>query len=273
MKRSHQRTGVDGTMDANETNSETKPEECHDITIAEFVTRGTEINDVLNQRLSDAREELEEAAKYLATLNMQMDFLQDTLLPDLHHASIDTSTYERMFSRMKRNTVDAYSSLRDCDVSVAESEHWKKNFLSLVNRTNDTSLREIRHLSCARLSAIREKRTEIKLLEEKYTSPKSNYARHRIDDPAIRQKVWDLTDGRCVYCDVQTMRDLEDKHAPNAFRVDHYNPKVSGGCDHFTNYVPCCNSCNGHKSDKHPVEFIKSLRARFSVVLNEEDAA
>lgn len=75
---------------------------------------------------------------------------------------------------------------------------------------------------------------------------------HKIDsrsDPVVRQRVRDLTDGRCVYCESE----LGDE-----WHVDHMVPHSQGGPDNFTNYVPACKSCNTTKHARHVVEFIRN---------------
>lgn len=64
----------------------------------------------------------------------------------------------------------------------------------------------------------------------------------------IRKKVWDLTGGHCVYCDVQL---VDGGTGANSFVVEHVVPRSSGGPDRFENYVPACSSCNIHKSNGH----------------------
>jgi len=41
--------------------------------------------------------------------------------------------------------------------------------------------------------------------------------------------------------------------------VDHIVPKSQGGILSNSNKVPCCRKCNELKSNKNPLEFLKSL--------------
>ena len=78
--------------------------------------------------------------------------------------------------------------------------------------------------------------------------------RHRpYNHPSIRSLVWDMTDGRCAYCGVQTnpFRD---------FTVDHIMPRCQGGTDDLTNLLPCCAACNSAKGGMDPQRWLKSRR-------------
>lgn len=59
--------------------------------------------------------------------------------------------------------------------------------------------------------------------------------------PTVRQQVWDMTDGRCWWCGVQTTR-------PGTFQVDHIHPVCFGGTNDPENLVPCCKRCNDQKA-------------------------
>lgn len=88
-------------------------------------------------------------------------------------------------------------------------------------------------------------------------------ATHALNDPAVRQKVRALTDGRCSYCDC----DL-----PDNWHIDHVVPKSAGGPDNIANYVPSCPSCNISKNGNHVLDFIKKSRGKV-VAFRSEGAA
>jgi hypothetical protein len=75
---------------------------------------------------------------------------------------------------------------------------------------------------------------------------------HNPASPEVRKKVLELTGGRCAYCDAV----LEGV----PFEVEHVVPRVNGGPDHISNYVPSCSACNAKKSTGHVIQFIKRNR-------------
>ena len=82
---------------------------------------------------------------------------------------------------------------------------------------------------------------------------------HSLNDKEVRQKVWELTGGRCTYCDCQ----LENGGTVGAsFVVEHVVPRSCGGPDNIANYVPACASCNNSKGDKHVPQFIQTKMDR-----------
>lgn len=82
---------------------------------------------------------------------------------------------------------------------------------------------------------------------------------HPLNDKEVRQKVWELTSGRCTYCDCQ----LENGGTVGAsFVVEHVVPRSCGGPDNIANYVPSCASCNNSKGDRHVLQFIQTKMDR-----------
>ena len=71
--------------------------------------------------------------------------------------------------------------------------------------------------------------------------------------------MFDLTGGRCAYCDCV----LEPEgNGARSFIVEHVVHTSSGGPDNLANYVPACAACNTAKSAEHVLTFI---RKRFSL--------
>lgn len=83
---------------------------------------------------------------------------------------------------------------------------------------------------------------------------------HALHNPAIREQVWSITDGRCFYCDVELIRERVASDPSRTFCIDHIVAKSNGGPDHTSNYVPACQRCNLSKSSKSFVEFTSWLR-------------
>lgn len=68
-----------------------------------------------------------------------------------------------------------------------------------------------------------------------------------------RQRLWDMTDGRCWYCGVN-LCDLT-YNEPNSFCLDHVHPKAEGGSSASSNLRPSCRRCNGQKLKKSVGEY------------------
>ena len=90
---------------------------------------------------------------------------------------------------------------------------------------------------------------------------------HAISSEIVRSQVWDMTSGKCFYCEVQLVRgpDCEGDRS-NVFHVDHLVPKSAGGPDHLTNYVPSCQTCNISKSDKPVGIFMSARKPKLALV-------
>jgi 5-methylcytosine-specific restriction endonuclease McrA len=85
-------------------------------------------------------------------------------------------------------------------------------------------------------------------------------------DPEVRQKVWEMTNGHCAYCDVKLVRGLAHPLPPNSFEVEHVVPVSHGGPDTLANYVPACRACNASKNASHVLDFIRRIRRDGSTV-------
>lgn len=65
----------------------------------------------------------------------------------------------------------------------------------------------------------------------------------------LRQRLFDLQKGQCVYC----RQPLIKSH------LDHIIPLALGGSGHDENYQLLCPPCNIRKGAKHPVQFANEL--------------
>lgn len=77
---------------------------------------------------------------------------------------------------------------------------------------------------------------------------------HPKHKPEVRKAVWDLTGGRCAYCEIALKPDGCDG---GAFVVEHVVPVSAGGPDNLANYVAACGACNSGKSNGHVLDFIR----------------
>lgn len=86
--------------------------------------------------------------------------------------------------------------------------------------------------------------------------PQADQNVHKQNDPAVREAVLKITDGKCAYCgcDLKT-----EHHGSDAFVVEHVVPKSKGGPDNIVNFVPSCRGCNNAKSDRHVYHFISNV--------------
>lgn len=80
------------------------------------------------------------------------------------------------------------------------------------------------------------------------------YEVHNPNDESVRQKVWAITDGACIYCEAKL---VPTGRAESSFVVEHVVPRAHGGPDNLMNYVPACKTCNMVKKSDHVVEFIR----------------
>jgi hypothetical protein len=89
---------------------------------------------------------------------------------------------------------------------------------------------------------------------------------HAINSPDIRAKVWSITEGRCIWCDVELTRERDPNNPCRCFVVDHLVAKANGGPDHLSNYVPSCAKCNGAKATRPWFEFLRRHQPGLRVV-------
>lgn len=87
---------------------------------------------------------------------------------------------------------------------------------------------------------------------------------HPTHSEDVRRQVWEWSGGKCHYCGTEIGLQLEFGKA--TFHIDHIVARANGGPDHVSNYVPACSKCNGAKSDKPYLEFIRQ-RGEMPVVL------
>lgn len=80
---------------------------------------------------------------------------------------------------------------------------------------------------------------------------------HSLNDPAVRDMVWAMTDGHCAYCGTQLTKFKQENSSQN-FCIEHVVPRSSGGPDNVANYVPACMGCNSSKGASHVLDFVKS---------------
>ena len=75
-----------------------------------------------------------------------------------------------------------------------------------------------------------------------------------------RQRAYDLTGGRCYYCDQR----LADDNAQRGIwmEIDHVVPRIKGGSAAPDNEVPACGSCNSAKGQRTVDEFRALERRR-----------
>jgi hypothetical protein len=92
------------------------------------------------------------------------------------------------------------------------------------------------------------------LLEELQSRANRGADVHPKHKPEVRKAVWDLTGGRCAYCEIALKPDGCDG---GAFVVEHVVPVSAGGPDNLANYVAACGACNSGKSNGHVLDFIR----------------
>ena len=96
-----------------------------------------------------------------------------------------------------------------------------------------------------------------KLAEEMDKLP-ADASVHQLSDPAVREAVLKLTDGKCAYCGTLIAPGRGHNDVSN-FVVEHVVPKSKGGPDNIVNFVPACRGCNNAKGDRHVLHFINTV--------------
>lgn len=99
---------------------------------------------------------------------------------------------------------------------------------------------------------------------------------HALHNTEVRETVWNMTGGKCFYCEVELIRCVGDEQdRSRCFHIDHIVPKVSGGPDHISNYAPACERCNISKGSKSFFEFLlwrKAQKAQLQLTVIEGGA-
>jgi 5-methylcytosine-specific restriction endonuclease McrA len=113
--------------------------------------------------------------------------------------------------------------------------------------------------SLSRKSAARVKElvSEITSLRYALNQKEERLSEHQLHSPEVREKIWNITGGRCFYCDVEMTREKTIEEPGRCFNIDHLVAKANGGPDHVSNYVPACHRCNVSKNAKPFVEFFR----------------
>lgn len=148
---------------------------------------------------------------------------------------------DAMFLQIESKAIDGYRTMVGVDGSICENIH--------------LAIDEIR------VAAARIEKAEI----------------HSLNDPATREAVWAMTNGKCTYCGCQLSRTWaegrSDEMSVSALYIEHVVPRSAGGPDNLANYVPSCHGCNTSKGSGHVLDFInRKLPARLRIV-GSEDAA
>lgn len=137
-----------------------------------------------------------------------------------------------------------------CSGDAAHSSH----MLDLSQRVNNLA-HDIAHQAQALSDELAEVVAKVRQLEAELRRAQARVKEHPANDPDVRLKVYQMTSGRCFYCETELSL---DGMTPGAeFNVDHIMPRSSGGPDHMMNYVPACGPCNVSKNAAHLVDFIK----------------
>lgn len=88
----------------------------------------------------------------------------------------------------------------------------------------------------------------------------SKNERHATNNHQVREYVWGLTGGRCVYCEASVAVGKSDDLPTMC--IDHVVPQSVGGPDRVENYLPACPTCNVAKKDRHVLWFVRHQRVR-----------
>lgn len=200
------------------------------------------------------------------------DFVSDVCHVAYDHGMRSTAELERTFGRLCQFVISVRHALNNSSVDEArcaleDVEAWTAGFdfqMAMPDtNANDFALRRIANMLwdgmlgevTAAVSADKEKivqknaELELRL---------SRVRRHSINDPQTRAIVYASEDGKCHYCQVDTIMhaSLTPDHNPDhMFCVDHMVAKSNGGPDHLSNFLPACSKCNSLKGDRSYQDF------------------
>jgi len=169
------------------------------------------------------------AARMIATVNERANAVA------MHAARINASM---MFAKQidKNRMLEIVENITHDIVCVAEGVESVSDFLNEANQDFAMSANAIREEANAKIAAA----------QQSDCHPKHN--------ATIRKQVWDLTGGKCAYCDTAL---APDGNGSLSFVVEHVVPTSQGGPDNLANYVPACMSCNTSKGADHVLLFIQ----------------
>lgn len=88
---------------------------------------------------------------------------------------------------------------------------------------------------------------------------------HRTTLSMIRDKLIEVQDNRCHYCDIEmTKFDPQTRFSPTLLwsdaTLDHMTPLSKGGTNEIENLVASCSSCNNEKGDMDYEQYIQLIR-------------
>lgn len=81
--------------------------------------------------------------------------------------------------------------------------------------------------------------------------------------PADIKRLFDAQEGRCIYCEVDTLE---------SYDVDHITPLSKGGRNDVSNLIIACPSCNRSKNDRDLIEWLESVGFDVEGVLKRIEA-
>lgn len=114
----------------------------------------------------------------------------------------------------------------------------------------DADAAESRHWSTRKMA------DQVKVVFQQELEVKREAEKHQLNDPAVREAVWNLTNGKCAYCD-GALKPFRRDGESDGFCIEHVVPKSAGGPDNIANYVPACLGCNSSKGAEHVLLFIQ----------------
>jgi hypothetical protein len=195
-------------------------------------------------------------------------FFAKTIAPDLaksaierNHAIMSIAYNEDLETRIPlyQSTVAGFVSEDFEAQSMVTHIH---TVIKQVEMTLKSARTVIDSFGEAEANNVRSLRSQVASLTSQVQAFSERVKMHAIHDERVREQVWEVTGGKCFYCECELVRGpkCEGDSRANVFHVDHLVPKSAGGPDHLTNYVPSCQTCNISKSDKPVAVFMASRR-------------